>query len=204
MNTIEEIQVAFETLVPVLRKRLRRYAKRFSDADDSLTEMMSSAWINFRQKALKGVVLPSHQLAFVAFRRLASGRTLTGYSVADALAPAAYKAGRCRRIFLSELTCSKANQVLPDSAIQHITHTLSTREWDTPLVRAMTRLDWAAFMATLEHRQRRIVHCLVAGFTKTEIAERLKLSCGRITQILYVIGDEVREFFGPENVPAGG
>ena len=104
MHTIEQMQQAFCSLLPKLTKRIREYAKRFADGEDAHTELLSSAWINFRQRAIStGEFLPAHKLAFVAYLRLASGRTLIGYSVADAMAPAAFKLGRCRRIYLSEL-----------------------------------------------------------------------------------------------------
>jgi len=199
--SIEQIQSAFDSLVPALSKRLHSYARKFSDAEESFAEMFSNCWVNFRQKSMRGVLLPANQLAYMAYIRLASGRTLTGYSTVDVHAPQAFKLGRCRRIFLSEVENSRVNEALPDSVTKHIVQTLSTREWDTPLVRAMTRIDWTAFSKTLPRKMRRLLICLVVGFSKGDAAIRLRVSPGRISQMLRVLGDKVEMFFGPEIVP---
>ena len=200
--TIDTIQAQFISMLPALQKRIRKYAKRFAECEEAFTEMIASAWINYRQRALRGTMLPAHQLAFVSYIRLASGRTLSGHSVKDVCSPACYKLGRARRIFLSELECSKGNQLLPDSAIRHITHCLSTREHDTPLIRAAMRIDWTAFSKTLSKQFRRLLHCMVVGFSKGDAAKRLRVSPSRISQMLKVLGEHVREFFGEDIVPS--
>jgi DNA-directed RNA polymerase specialized sigma subunit len=104
---------------------------------------------------------------------------------------------------LSALSCSKRQQVLPDSTIEHITQAVSTSEKDRPDVRAAARLDWAAFARQLPWRLRRILKWLAIGARKSWIAKRLGISNGRVSQLIAKLAGEITAFFGPEVVPAG-
>ncbi|MCY3017583.1 MAG: hypothetical protein NTW87_00930, partial [Planctomycetota bacterium] len=98
---------------------------------------------------------------------------------------------------------SKRQQVLPDSTVQHITDALTASEHERPDVRAAVRLDWAAFARQLPARLRKIVRWLAIGASKTWIARRLKVTNGRVSQLLTVLAQEIQSFFGPEIVPVG-
>jgi len=186
------LDLHFEKIFPELRSRLKNLSRKFSDPEESFCEMAGSAWKNACSKFKRtGELLPASMLGHVAFKRHKSGRVFSGYSTKDAMGEQAFKIGRCRRIFLSELTASKANESLPDSVVKHITTMLSSREWDTPLERARIRIDWRAFSKTLPRKMRRLLICLVCGFSKTDASIRLHVSQGRISQMLKILGSRI-------------
>jgi hypothetical protein len=194
----------FEKVYPELHGRLRTYSKRFADRYEALAEMTAFAWSNLVQKAKRtGQLLCAGALAWVSYRRHCSGRTMAahGNSLKDVLSPACYRSGRVHVYRLSHIVTPRGAHAEPDEMGSSIASMLSTRERDRPDNRAAVRIDWCAFSARLPWRERRIVKWLALGFSKTEISRRLKLTNGRISQILRVIGEELRAFFGPEFIP---
>lgn len=196
MISIRKVQAAFQSIVPELESRLWRCAKLFKDTEEAFNEMYAFAWINFRSKARRlGQFLSAGQLAFMSLRRLSAGRCVTDNTVRDALAPMAARLGRTRVVYLSQLSASKRQQVLPDSVVQRITEAVSTSERDRPDVRAQVRLDWRAFACQLPVRLRRILHWLSIGARKGWIARRLGISNGRVSQLIGTLAVELRAFF---------
>ena len=202
-GVIRRINAEFQQRYPELLSRLRRIVRRFRDDEDVLAEMTSFAFLNFRSVFLRrGQCLTPCQMAFMCWLRAKSGRTLEGGGTCDVHDPLAQLRGRARVIHLSVLSCSKRQQVLPDSTVDHIVAALTTSEKDRPDVRAAVRLDWGAFARTLPSRLRRILAWLVIGASKTWIARKLGISKGRVSQLLDKLGQEVVTFFGPEFAPA--
>ncbi|HEY3319581.1 MAG TPA: hypothetical protein VGP72_03785 [Planctomycetota bacterium] len=198
--SLTKIKSYFEHIYPQLFSRVRRLSRRFADWQEALAEMIASSWVNLLQKAQRcGRWLTPGALAWIAFRRHRSGRVLGrhGNSTKDALGEACYRAGRVHVLRLSAPRGEYA-----ESDVMAIAAALSTRERESPCVRAATRIDWAAFSLRLERRERRLLKMLVLGFNKSQCARKLGLSSGRISQILRMIAQELRSFFGPEFVPA--
>lgn len=205
MFDINEVRSRFESVLPEIVGRIRTYRRRFtSDADEAAAEMMALAWTGFVSKVRRtGVYLTPGQITFMAYRRVCDGRVAaSGYSNTDALAPRAFKTGRVRRIFLSELTASQKTQELSDSTIKRIVDAMSTSWHERPCEIAATRIDWAAFSMTLPVRLQKLLRMLSQGYSKKDCAAAFAVSAGRITQLLYVIADELQTFFGPEIDPA--
>lgn len=200
--TIPEIQTSFQALLPELDSRLNCQASRFPEPDEAYSEMLASCWINFRSKALRtGQFLGPAALMWAALIRLRSGRTNCGYSKADVLAEQTFKSGRVRVLLLSQVSTTKRKFALSDDEVHRITHALSTSEHERPPERAAIRLDWEAFAQGLDKRLRFILKALSIGDSKKLIAEKLKVSACRVTQLLEVLGSKIAEFFGPENLP---
>lgn len=196
------IHEAFENITPELLGRLKTYSRRFPDPDSAYGEMLSFSWVNFKSKARRqGTFLPASQLAYISCVRVRSGRTLNdcGYSVKDALAEGTFKAGRSRVYYLSQ-TNQLGRHALPDEASTAIAAALTTRARLRPDEIVATKLDWVAFARQQPVRMRRILRMLVIGFSKSEIAARLKITRGRLSQLLRQLGGSVLEFFG-DNLP---
>ena len=121
-------------------------------------------------------------------------------SNADALSEQTSKSGRVRVLFLSQISTSKRKFALSDDEVHKITRALSTSLHERPPERAAVRLDWQAFVATLDKRFKLILHNLTIGESKSNIAKQIGVSAGRVTQILYMLANKIREFFG-ENLP---
>jgi hypothetical protein len=200
MTTLE-IQTAFQVVLPELESRLNYHSRRFPEPAEAFSEMLASSWINFRSKALRTeVFLGASALAWMARVRLQSGRVTCGYSVCDVLAEQTFKSGRVRVLLLSQLSTTKRKHALTDDEVAKIVKALSTSEHDRPPVRAALRLDWAALTKGLDVRLRKILTALSIGEKKSAIAKMLKISPCRVTQLLAVLADKIREFFG-ENLP---
>ena len=190
------IRAEFERIAPELLGRLKTYARKFHDPDSAYGELLSFSWVNFRSKARRQeTFLPASQLAYISFVRVRSGRTLCGHSVKDALAEAAFKAGRTRVYYLSQTAQHS------DETSNAIAAALTTRAKLRPDEVVAVKLDWLAFIQQQPVRMRRILRMLAYGFSKTEVAARLKISCGRLSQILAVLGESLRAYFG-EELPA--
>lgn len=61
---------------------------------------------------------------------------------------------------------------------------LHERETTNPPRLMESKLDWAAFLATLNERELRIITRLAEGATQTQIAEELNISPARLSQIV--------------------
>ena len=187
----------FEGIFPELKSRLTHLARKFQDPDEAFSEMSGSCWRNAVSKFQRtGELLPASALAFVAFKRHQSGRVISGYSTTDAMADQSFKSGRARILYLSQLTTNKKRYALDDGTVGRITSALSSSERERPDVRAITRLDWAAFACRLPARLQTILHALAIGERKGPLARRLNISAGRLTQLRYVLADEIKAFFG--------
>ncbi|HEY3319927.1 MAG TPA: hypothetical protein VGP72_05560 [Planctomycetota bacterium] len=198
--SLSKVKNYFDHIYDRLFSRIRRLSRRFADPHEAAAEMVASSWINLLQKAQRcGRWLTPGALAWVAYRRYRNGRMVAphGNSTKDVLADACYRAGRVRvyRISAPRVEYSEQDEMA-------ISLALSTRERESPSVRAATRIDWAAFSARLPHRLRRLLRYLALGYSKTQCGEKLALSNGRITQLLYVLADELKAFFGADIVPS--
>ncbi|HLX68486.1 MAG TPA: hypothetical protein VKV04_02560 [Verrucomicrobiae bacterium] len=198
--TQTDIATAFESLLPELERRLNLNARRYTDAAEAFQEMLASSWVNFQQKAKHGSLLNACALAWIARIRLQAGRVLCGYSAADALAEKTVRSGRSRVLSLSQMTTTKPRWKLAPGEIRRITLALSSCEHARPLDRAAVRLDWAALAERLDRRLRVILEGLAVGESKSSLAKILKVTCGRISQLLAVLKREIVSFFG-ENLP---
>ncbi|MCY3019182.1 MAG: hypothetical protein NTW87_09170 [Planctomycetota bacterium] len=180
-----EIEAEFEKITGELASRIEACVARARDPDEARQELWAFCWRDFRQAAIHDRILPAGQLVWFGWRWLKAGRSIAGHeSVTEPHSPLCQRRGRARVIHLSALSCSKRQQVLPDSTIQNITEALTTSEKDQPDVRAAMRLDWAAFSRQLPVRLRKILRWLSIGATKTWIARRLNVTNGRVSQLL--------------------
>ena len=197
----EQLQAEFHRITPELNSRLKRCARSFPDREEALAEMLAFSWKNFQSKAQRtGQFLPASALAWVSWKRLQSGRVMSGYSTKDVLAAQTFRSGRARVLLLSQLRTSNPRHVLTDRETTTITNALSTRIRERPEVRAQIKIDWAAFCDGLPSRLRRVVRLLAIGHAKKLIARRIGVSAGRLSQILYELRDRLIEFFGAEEM----
>ena len=103
-------------------------------------------------------------------------------------------------LLLSQLSTTKRQHALTDDEVAKIVKALTASEHERPPVRAAVRLDWAALTKGLDARLRKILAALSIGESKGSIAKMLGVSSCRVTQLLKVLADKIREFFG-ENLP---
>lgn len=199
---MSEIKTHFESIYPELFSRVKHYSRKFEDRYEAIAEMVASSWVNQVQKAQRcGTLLSASSLAFMAFRRLRAGRVMCGYSMADAMAEQTYRAGRVKVFMFSQVAAPRHQSAVPDDTVNSIVNALTTRWRERPDVRAAVRIDWAAFSVKLPVRMQNILKWLAVGHSKSAIGRKLGISPGRVTQILYLLADELKAFFGEDIVP---
>lgn len=198
----QAINTHFESIFPELESRLTALSKRFAEPDEARSEMLAASWLNHQSKARRtGELLPASLLAHFAWRRHLSGRVQCGYSTRDVLAPQTFRANRARVVSFAQLSTSKLRHRLDDKTAARVTQALCSSEHERPPVLVARKLDWLAFAVTLPWRLRKILTGLSVGESKTALAKALGISPGRLSQLLDVLAQRIREFFGDENLP---
>ena len=66
---------------------------------------------------------------------------------------------------------------------------------DDPAQKAMRKLDWEAFIQSLDKRTETLLQWLAEGRTMSTLAERWKLSMTRMVQIKTSLVTKMREYF---------
>jgi len=197
--TADQLRTTFENMLPQLEGRIRGYCRRISELNpaEMCAEMIAMAWKNFVSKANRcGTLLPPSQLAFMAFMWVRNGRRITGYTSKDALGEETNRLGRTNVYYLSQVSHPTRRHELSKGTANRITLALSSSERESPAVLAAVRLDWRAFLKTLDKRFKIIVHALSIGESKSNIAKQICVSPGRVTQILEILAFKIRVFFG--------
>jgi len=204
--SMKEIREHFEAILPGIAGRVRSYGRRFTKAEreEATAEMMALAWSGYVSKARRtGIFLSPGPATFMAYLRVRTGRVLaTGGGVTDVHAPLAFRLGRVRVVYLSQLNATRSCHALDDSTVRHITTALSSSWHERVDHLAAVRLDWAALARTLDRRMRTILKGLAIGEKKGALARRIGVSAGRLSQLLGELAQEIRNFFGVENLPA--
>lgn len=199
---LKRINVEFDRRYPELLSRLSRIARGFQDQDEVLAEMAAFSYVNFRSVFLRrGEFLTPGAMAYVAWRRGLSGRTIVGSSIRDVHSALAQRRNRVRIVHLSQLSDCGRSRTLTDTVVDRIVSALSTDEHEQPDIRAQVRLDWAVLARRLPVRLRKILQWLAVGARKGWIARRLGISAGRLSQLLEALGREIASFFGRDIMP---
>ena len=182
---------AFEQMLPAIRRQARhafRAARR-----------------ELREELVAEVIANS----FVAFRRLVE-RNKSGLAYPSVLARFAIKQVRVGRRVGSKLNVrdvtSRHCQRMKGVRLQRLDGAHNDRgRWQdfivedktaTPADIVATRIDFAAWLKSLDGKKRQIVKVLATGETTKETARKFKLCPGRISQIRSELRDAWNEFQG--------
>jgi hypothetical protein len=198
-----EITAAFEALLPELKRLFKAFLFKCRDRQEAMQEMIAFSWWNYSQAARRNVILTPVQLAFVARRRVRSGRTLgTSMSSVDVHSRLTQLKRRANLISLSALS-DDPDRILPKSGIGRRFVEAITYDQENPAEEARIKVDWSDLRETLNNRQQNVLDGLAEGRLNSETADKLKVSRGRITQIVGEVAGKVVERFGYGVAPAG-
>ena len=196
------ITAHFNSIYPELKSRLNCLSRHFHEPEEAFSEMLASCWRNLLSKFQRtGILLSASALAFIAHKRHASGRVISGYSNCDVLADNTFRSGRVRVVSFAQMTTTNKAHALDDSTVKRITAALSLSERESPANLAAVRIDWRELCRRLDPRLRRIVEGLSVGEKKAKLAKQLKISAGRLSQLLVDLAKAIVEFFGWSNLP---
>jgi DNA-directed RNA polymerase specialized sigma24 family protein len=171
---------SFEFILPEISRRSARHFSHLpADArEEAVQESIVQAWALFRSARKRGNdrCTPA-TLSWYAHQAVDAGRKFGGYTKRDALD---------RTVSLERFA---------DGGVNKVGLNLLGR-YPNPLEATRVSLDWASFEDLLTERQRDIVTKLSEGWRRSEIAQYLGLTPGRVTQILKHVASAYREMFG--------
>ncbi|MEI6233312.1 MAG: hypothetical protein WCT04_09680 [Planctomycetota bacterium] len=193
----EEIETRFNTIWPELESRAKAMSQRYKpDAEEAEAEALASMAANFVTSARRGKWIPPTMLAHFASARLRVGRQLTGNAINDPLSAQCRIFKKANALHISRLFAPRRSHALPSAMAKRLVDLLTSDIGEDPAVRVALRLDWAAFMDTQPRRIRQIINGLAEGRQRNEMAKRINVSPGRLTQIMDGVKLAVLEFFG--------
>lgn len=172
IESIEASSNVFTSMLPELQSRCEAMCRRAPKvqrqdlADDALAVM----FLNHTQAAKKGRALQCTDLGWAAVQHLRHRSWIN--------MPPLGRQGQNTVSF----------ETKDDDVADRIAAALSTDERADPAERCRVRIDWKIVCGRLSPRHRRIVHRLAFGYSKRQIAASLRITPGRLSQLL----DDVR------------
>src|SRR5262245_49200790 len=204
MNTICEhasahlsskhLHAGFLALMPRVQRLARYYFRQIACPGrraDAVAEAVAIAWARYRRCAEQGrdAARFAVSLALLAARAAGSGRRLCGQERAgDVLSPRA----RWRHDFAVESLMDLA-PVSGDPLIEALRDNTAT----PPDQQAAFRIDFADWLRRLGKRRRRVARRLMLGERPGDVARRVGLSPGRISQLRRELERDWQAFYGP-------
>jgi hypothetical protein len=141
----------------------------------------------------RGKKVSAGNVAFYATRLLRQGRRSGGQSTTDVLSPRTQITGRCRLESIDQPIA--AGEAEGDNLCLH--DILAAGSAD-PSQEAAQRLDWEAFIATLDELARTILQCLAEERPLLEVAHAAGVSRSTLQTYKDRLTTAVQAFMGPE------
>jgi hypothetical protein len=196
-----QLETRFNVIWPELQSRAKAMSRRFyPDDEEAESEALASMSANFTLAARRGKWLPPSQLAHYAAIRLRVGRSLTGNCINEPLSVQCRIHKKANVIAFSHAFSPRRSHALPIAIVQRLVNALTSDESENPATRVATRLDWASFLETQPTRIQLVLTGLAEGYSRKEMAERIRVSPGRLTQIMDNVAKDAAEFF-PDSAP---
>ncbi len=178
VSATSDWQSAFEALLPAVRGQVRFAIRHLiGDAqEEAQQEIIATVCLMFARLHRQGRAEDAAASSLVRFavKRYRIGRRMAERTnVGDAMSPA-YRARRGVRVE------SLVNETSKDRSWEDL---LVEDRRVSPADLAASRLDFRAFMATLDRRRRQIAEMLGSGETTQSAARLFGLSPGRISQL---------------------
>ena len=174
---------AFVALLPELLSRAAHMSRRFPRRmrPDAVADAMAAMFLNHAQAFRRGKKLRAAALGFYGAKHLARRSLVTQRQYPS-------RRGADYVFFEDEFQA-------PEMA-ERLGRALTTDEKDNPAHLAQVCLDWADFADHQPVRHQRILLGLAEGRMQKEIARRLSISAGRLSQVMDAqLRPEVASFF---------
>ncbi|MGE3806363.1 MAG: hypothetical protein AB7K24_16970 [Gemmataceae bacterium] len=186
-------QAAFLTILPMLEAITERHFHFLGDAStraDAVADVVAVCWAWFSRLWSRGRDarrFPA-SLAYLAIRHVKCGRRVQGAeSSKDVLSPTA----RLRRGFQLERLELNGNYDEPEwqEALRDNTRSPVPEQ-------ACFRVDFPAWLRSLDQRQRRLIKAMLKGEGTGKLARRFGISPGRVSQLRREFHQNWRRFHG--------
>lgn len=192
-QTREDLHVAFLRIMPTVETHARVRSHHIScpgKRDDFVAEAVSLAYKWFTRARLQGKDLSDRPaaLATLAVRAVRSGRRLAGQERArDVMSPVAQARNGFKVEGLSSTTAAPHQMLYGDPHGQEAVDAYEERlhsNTQTPVIdQVVFRCDFKDWMGTLPARSREVAGELMAGEHTQDVAGKVKLSQGRVSQM---------------------
>ena len=161
------------------------------DAQELTQDALALAARLLDQAEANGKVVTAGNLAFYALKHAKSGRRSVGQSNADVLGTATQLNGRSR---VKSLHSPVPMQDVGEADFLE----LFESEQQDPSCTAARKLDWQAFMATVEDRARAVLLCVAEGGSLRSVAIRWGVSDSTMQNYKRKLAQAVKEFMGAD------
>ncbi len=187
------LHARFEAVLPRIVRHARvmfRHIKCWHTLQDKLQEVRSLCWKWIRQleKAGKTWWHFISRLADYACRQVKSGRKVTGNISANDV--------------MNEITQTRKGFYvgkLPDFSTESsnpLTEALTDNTQTPPDEQAAFRIDYPAWRSTYDERRQQIMDALALGHRTKDVAQKFKMSEGRVSQLRREFMDDWHSFTG--------
>lgn len=197
-----EIECRFLKLYVELQSRAKAIARSFKprDREDVEAEVIASSWINFRQAARAGRWLNGTQLGWAACQFVRGNRSVGGFnSATDVTSPITHARQRANVVRITSLENQTARARVNRESLSRLekdyVKAITLQDRDGPAVLTQMKLDWTALAKTLSSKHRRAIYRLARGERPGEVARRLGVSAGRVSQMIAELKRWVFNFF---------
>ena len=179
-------------IYPIIRNTIPRTARPMGseDHEELIQDATASAaeMIESMEKAGKKP-LPN-SIAYYSIQRTKSGRRSYGDNRTDVMFPGYQMDHEGSVCSMQDPVCDEDDATVGD--------TIASRSEDTAS-KVLRKIDWDAFLDTLDARKRRVVEEMMLGYGTGDIARLLAVTAPRIVQLKKEIAKKIKEFMG-ENI----
>jgi hypothetical protein len=176
-------------IYPIIRNTIPRTARPMGseDHEELIQDATASAAEMIESMEKSGREPLPHSIAYYSIQRTKSGRRSYGDMRSDVMSPGFQMDHEGSLCSMQDPTCDEDDLTVGD--------TIASKSEDMA-TKVLRKIDWDAFLDTLDARRRRIVEELMFGYGTGDIARLLAVTAPRIVQLKREIARKIKEFMG--------
>ena len=176
-------------IYPIIRNTIPRTARPIGseDSQELIQDATASAAEMIESMEKSGRKPLPNSIAYYSIQRTKSGRRSSGDHRTDVMSPGYQMDHEGSMCSLQDPVCEEEDATVGDP--------IASRSEDTA-TKVLRKIDWQAFLDTLDTRKRRLVEEMMLGYGTGDIARLLAVTAPRIVQLKKEIARKIKEFMG--------
>ena len=176
-------------IYPIIRNTIPRTARPMGseDHEELIQDATASAAEMLESMEKAGKKPLPNSIAYYSIQRTKSGRRSYGDNRTDVMSPGFQMDHEGSVCSMQDPVCDEDDSTVGD--------TIASRSEDTAS-KVLRKIDWDAFLDTLDARKRRVVEEMMLGYGTGDIARLLAVTAPRIVQLKREIARKIKEFMG--------
>jgi hypothetical protein len=176
-------------IYPIIRNTIPRTARPMGseDSQELVQDATASAAEMLESMEKSGRKPLPNSIAYYSIQRTKSGRRSYGDNRTDVMFPGYQMDHEGSLCSMQDPICDEDDSTVGD--------TIASRSEDMA-AKVLRKIDWDAFLDTLDARKRRIVEEMMLGYGTGDIARLLAVTAPRIVQLKRDIARKIKEFMG--------